>query len=155
MNQIRVGRLMLAGLATLIMWVAVEIVVEGMVAQALFGHVLRDQWLQKTGSQEWTALNYVVQMLLAVANSTLLVWLYASLRPMYGVGTKTALITSALVVTWVFLITINGINVGLFPQQAGLVEAVCEAIECPIALLAGAAIYEGQEKADDDRFEQI
>jgi hypothetical protein len=41
---------------------------------------------------------------------------------------------------------INFINLGLLPMKAGLIEAVFEAIEFPIAMMAGAAIYEGQEK---------
>lgn len=64
---------------------------------------------------------------------------------MYGVGARTALITSALGVIWVWSLTINLINLGFFPPVAGLVEAVYESIEFPLAMLAGAAVYEGRE----------
>ncbi len=38
--------------------------------------------------------------------------------------------------------TVNGINLGLFPPQVGLVEWVYELIEFPLAMIAGALVYE-------------
>jgi hypothetical protein len=52
-------------------------------------------------------------------------------------------LTCALGATWGFSLIINCINLGLFPLQAGLVEAVFELIEYPIAITAGAGVYEG------------
>jgi hypothetical protein len=62
---------------------------------------------------------------------------------MYDVGTKTALITSAFGVILGASLTINGINLGLFPAKVGLVELVYEIIEFPIAMISGAFTYEG------------
>jgi hypothetical protein len=62
---------------------------------------------------------------------------------MFGVGTRTALITSALGIILGFSATINGINLGLFPPQVGLIEWVYEAIEFPLAMIVGAMAYEG------------
>ena len=39
---------------------------------------------------------------------------------------------------------INLINLGLIPAQVGLIELGFETIEFPIAILAGAEVYEGR-----------
>lgn len=144
MNEIRVKRMLLAGLAMFLVWIVAEIIVEQMIGRLLFGNLIDDRWLQTaTNLGEWTASNHLVNLFIALLNSTLLIWLYASLRPMYGVGTKTALITSALGVVLGFSLFINMINLGLLPLQFGLMEAVFEAVEFPVAMLAGAAVYEG------------
>ena len=144
MNEIRVKRMLLAGLAMLVVWVVVEVLVEQVFARILFGQSSQEMWLQSIELRNWSALTYWVNSFIALLNCTLLIWLYASLRPMYGVGTKTALITSAFGVILMSSLFINLINLGLFPLQLGLMEAVFEAIEFPIAMIAGAAIYEGK-----------
>ncbi len=146
MNQINVKRMLLAGLAMLVVWIAVEILVERVISQCLFGQTTSDMWLQTIDLSHWTALNYWVSGLLPLLNCTILIWLYASLRPMFGVGTKTALITSAFGVILGFSLVINFINLGLLPVRLGLMEAIFETIEFPIAMIVGAGVYEGREK---------
>jgi len=148
MNKINIKRMLLAGLAMFVMWIAIEILLEGVIADLIFGRNTVEMLAEKLEFREWTAFNYWVNMIIPVLNCTLLIWLYASLRPMYGVGARTALITSAFCIVLGLLMFINFINLGLLPMKAGLIEAVFEAIEFPIAMLAGAAIYEGQEKWD-------
>ena len=152
MNEINVKRLLIAGLAMLIMWIAVailvQIVFEQLVAPVFFGQTAEEMWLEFIEPRDRSALNYWLDLLTALANCTLLIWLYASLRPMYGVGTKTALITSAFGIILGFSVSTNLINNGLIPLKLGLIETVCEAIEFPIAMLAGAAVYENREKWD-------
>jgi hypothetical protein len=150
MNEIRVRRLVLAGFATLLIFIALGILLQGIIGHAVFGDTLEAQWQQKFGPQEWTGINYLVALLKAVFQSTLVIWLYASLRPMYGVGAKTALITSGVLVTLVLSIVVGGINSGMLPAQASLVAVMYEAIEVPLAMLVGAAVYEGREEWDRD-----
>ena len=145
MNEIRVKRMVLAGLAMFVVWIAAVILVEGVIGSMLLGNRTQEQWLRTT---DWGILNHALNLSLALLNTILLIWLYASLRPMYGVGTKTALITCAFGVIWGFSLTLNGINLGLFPAQAALVEAVYEMIEFPIAMIAGAGVYEGDERRE-------
>jgi hypothetical protein len=142
MNKIRLNRMLLAGLVTLIVWIAVEILVEQVIGRTLFRGFIDEQWLQTTNLGDWGVQNHVLNILIALVNCTLLIWLYASLRPMFGVGTRTALITSALGIILGFSATINGINLGLFPPQVGLIEWVYEAIEFPLAMIVGAMAYE-------------
>ena len=148
MNQINIKRMLLAGLAMFVMWIAVEILLEGVIADLIFGKSTMAMMAEEVQFRDWTASNYWINTIIPILNCTLLIWLYASLRPMYGVGTKTALITSAFGVILGFSLFINFINLGVLPLRAGLIEAVFEAIEFPIAMLAGAAVYEGQEKWD-------
>ena len=144
MNEIRVKRMLLAGLTMFLVWIVAEIIVEQVIGRILFGNLIEERWLQTTTNlSDWNALNHVVNVLVTLLNCTLLIWLYASLRPMYGVGTKTALITSALGVVLGLSLFINMINLGLLPSQVGMIEAVFVSIELPIAMLAGAAVYEG------------
>ena len=150
MNEINIKRMVLAGLAMLVMWVAVAILIqilfEQVIAPIFFEQTAQEMWLEIIEPGDRRALNFWVESFTSLLNCTLLIWLYASLRPMYGVGTKTALITSAFGVILGFSLYVNLINLGLIPLKLGLIEAVCEGIEFPIAMLAGAAIYEGQEK---------
>ena len=148
MNKINIKRMLLAGLAMFVMWIAIEILLEGVIADLIFGKSSQEMWAEVIQFREWSALNFWVNTFIALLNCTLLIWLYASLRPMYGVGTRTALITSAFGVILGFSLFINFINLGLLPLRAGMIEAAFESIEFPIAMMAGAAIYEGQGKWD-------
>lgn len=143
MNRIRLNRMLLAGIATFFAWIVVEIVVEQVIGRILFGDFIEQQVLQTTNILDWGIPNYVLNILIALINCTLLIWLYASLRPMFGVGTRTALITSAFGIIFAFTMTINAINLGLVPARVGLVEWIFELIEFPLAMMAGALVYEG------------
>jgi hypothetical protein len=113
MNEIRVKRMLLGGCATFVAWVVAEIMIEGILSQLLFGDLIAGMWQEVGGLRDWKATNILVSTCLALGNSTLLIWLYASLRPMYGVGTKTAIITSAFGIVWGWLLVVNAINLGL------------------------------------------
>lgn len=143
MNRIRLNRMLLAGIATFFAWIVVEIVVEQVIGRIMFGDFIEQQVLQTTSILDWGIPNYVLNILIALINCTLLIWLYASLRPMFGVGTRTALITSAFGIIFAFTMTINAINLGLVPARVGLIEWIFELIEFPLAMMAGALVYEG------------
>lgn len=150
MNKIDIKRMLLAGAATLVMWIAVaillQILLEQIVAPLVFGQTTEELRLELTSPGSRGALGYWVGGLTSLLNCTLLIWLYASLRPMYGVGTRTALITSAFGIILGLALIINLISQGLIPLKLGLIEAACEAIEFPIAMMAGAAVYENRER---------
>ena len=146
MNEIRVKRMLFAGLIMLIVWTVVEFLVEHVFAQFLFGQTSSEMWRQAINLKHPSAVNFWVNQFVALTNCTLLIWLYASIRPMYGVGTRTALITSAFGAILTVSLFINFVNLGLFPLELGLLEAVFEAIELTISMIAGAAVYEGEAK---------
>ena len=148
MNEIRVKRMVLAGLAMFVMWVALEVLVEGVIADLVFGQASSEMWRTVIDQSEWSGLNTAVSTCIAILNCTIMIWLYASLRPMYGVGVKTVLITSAFFVAWMLSLFVNLTNLGLLPARLAMIEAVFEVVEFPIAMFVGAGVYEGnQEKA--------
>lgn len=143
MNRIRLDRMLLAGLVTFLVWIVVEFIVEQALGRIMFGNLFQMEWLYSSNVRNWSIVNHILNISIALVNCTVLMWLYASLRPMFGVGTKTALITSAFGIILGLSMTVNGINLGLFPARLGLVEIIYEAIEFPLAMIAGAMIYEG------------
>ena len=148
MNEIRVKRMLLAGLAMFLMWAAVEFLVELVIAPILFGQTSLEMWRPAIDMSTWSTSNTLVNNAIGLLNCTILIWLYASLRPMYGVGTKTALITSAFGIFLVLSMFINFTNLGLIPARIGLIEAVFVTIEFPIAMIVGAGVYEGAVRWD-------
>ena len=142
MNKVKITQLLLAGIATFFIWVVTEILVEQVLGNMIFGNHIQVSWYYSTNIPHWSISNNIINILIALINCTVLIWLYASLRPMFGVGTKTALITSAFGIIFGLSMSINGINLGLFPLQIGLLESAYEAIEFPVAMIAGAFIYE-------------
>ena len=143
MNRIRIDRMFLAGLVTFFVWIVVELIVEQALGRIVFGNLIQMEWLYASNVRNWSIVNHVLNISIALLNCTVLMWLYASLRPMFGVGTKTALIASAFGILLGLSMTVNGINLGLFPAKLGLVEIIYEAIEFPLAMIAGAMAYEG------------
>ena len=87
-----------------------------------------------------TMIAYVVfNFVLGIA----LVWLYAAVRPRFGPGPKTAVITglAAWVLLW-FLGFGGNLISGLFPTDLVVIIVIWEFFEVPIATLAGAWLYQ-------------
>jgi hypothetical protein len=83
---------------------------------------------------------YVVwNFLLGIA----LVWFYAAVRPRFGPGPKTAVITGLAVWFVVWLLGFGGTMIGgLFPTNLVVTIVIWELFEVPIATLAGAWLYQ-------------
>ena len=146
MNEINVKRMFLAGLGMLIVWVLVELLVEQVFAQFFFGQTAQEMWQEVIKVSGNSAQTFWINNIIAFLNCTLMIWLYALLRPMYGVGTRAALITSLFGIIMGTALFINMINLGIFPLKIALLEALFEAIEFPIAMIAGATVYEGEAR---------
>lgn len=143
MNRIKVNRVVFAGIVTLIVFIIVEIIVESVIGRALFGSMI-EEWYQKTYSiSKWSVATHVLNIFIALVICSTLAWLYAALRPMFGVGTKTALITSAFSLFFFATFYLNLVNLGIIPLQIALIDLGCNLIEIPIAITVGARIYEG------------
>jgi len=70
------------------------------------------------------------------------VWVYAAIRPRFGLGAKTAAIAGIGV--WFisrFLGTLAEMNMGLFPQKVLMTGLVWGLVELIIATMAGAWLY--------------
>jgi hypothetical protein len=141
MNRIRVNRLLIAGLATFLAFIAVELLWEGLIGTILLGEALESLTSYPRASQ-WTVRHQVANLTIAVGNCFMMIWLYASLRPMFGVGPRTALIASTFVFVFVFAFELNYTNLGFYPIRLALFDALSLIIELPLALVVGARVYE-------------
>ena len=141
MNQIKVKRLLLAGLATLVVFILVEFVVEITFDRLVFEHGVSD-WYLKLGTQHWGWAENLLNILIALLNTMMLIWLYAALRPMFGVGVKTALITSLFGFVFVTAFAINMANLSPYPWRVAFLETGYLAIELPVSIIVGAYVYE-------------
>jgi hypothetical protein len=146
MNQINIKRLLLAGVVVFVSWIVIEILLEHVLARLLIGQTTSEMWMEAVSLTELSGLSQGINLLVGLLNCTVMIWLYASLRPMYGVGTKTALITAAFGVAWVLSMFINVANLGLLPPRLAMVEAAFESIEIPLAMMIGALVYEGRQE---------
>ncbi len=138
MGKINLGRVVLGGLVAGVVLTVLETV--------LNVSILGDQWtaamesLNRTMSEAaGTVIAYVVwNFLLGIA----LVWFYAAVRPRFGPGPKTAVITGLAVWFVVWLLGFGGTVIsGLFPTNLVVIVVIWELFEVPIATLAGAWLY--------------
>ena len=83
---------------------------------------------------------YVVfNFLLGIA----LVWLYAAVRPRFGPGPKTAVITGLAAWFLLWFLGFGGTLIGgLYPTNLVVIIVIWELFEVPIATLAGAWLYQ-------------
>ena len=141
MNKIKVRRLFVAGLVTLVVFIVVEFMLEFVIFDALIG---LGKWVdQLYAPSSWSISNHVLNLFIALANSIMLIWMYAALRPMFGVGSKTALIASGFAYAFFFSFMINFANLRFYPMRPALIELFYQLIELPVAILVGAYYYEG------------
>jgi hypothetical protein len=123
----------------------VEWIVERLIGRALIGDYL-NAWHQTLPAPDWGAINILLNLFIALVNTIILMWLYAALRPMFGVGVKTALVTSFFVIVFMAVFSINMINLGVFPWEIGLLETIYLTVELPLAMIVGAKVYEADYK---------
>jgi hypothetical protein len=146
MNQINIKRLLLAGVVVFVSWIVIEVALEHILSTLVFGQSTSEMWMQAVGLNELSGLSVGINLLVGLLNCIVMIWIYASLRPMYGVGTKTALITAAFGVVWILSMFVNITNLGLLPARLALIEGTFEAVEVPLAMLIGALVYEGRNE---------
>jgi hypothetical protein len=89
----------------------------------------------------------VIYLLLGFVFGILGVWIYAAIRPRFGMGPKTAL--KAAIVVWIFYLgSIAGwASLGLYPTYILIMWAVVGLIETILAIMLGAWLYKEQEAA--------
>lgn len=143
MNEIKKGRLILAGFLTLGVFVVLEILVESVLGRLVFSHIL-EAYFPGVHVLRWGWAEKTLNISIALLNCMILIWLYAALRPMFGVGTRTALITSLYWLVFLGAFSINLANLGYYTWKLALIEMTYQLLELPLALIAGAYFYEAQ-----------
>lgn len=139
MANINVGRVILGGLLAGIVLSIGEVINGLMTGEALAAHFAE---LGITTVPSGGQLGVLIAA--TVAHGIVLVWLYAAIRPRFGPGVGTALITG--LVAWILvglLTTITLVTIGLFPAGAmTIVATVWALIEFLAAAVAGAWVYQ-------------
>jgi len=88
-------------------------------------------------------------LLLGFVFGILGVWIYAAIRPRFGMGSKTAL--KAAIVVWIFYLgSLAGwASLGLYPRYMIIMWAVVGLVETIIAVMLGAWLYKEEETATE------
>ena len=133
--------MIISGVIVLLVFLAVELLIEQLVGGFLFAGTIED-WADLLSISDWTATNYILNIVIVLVSCIMVMWLYAALRPMFGVGTKTALITSLFVLTFISAYAINETNLGLYPLNITLIQLFYWFVELPTAVIVGALFYE-------------
>jgi hypothetical protein len=142
MGKINLGRVLLGGLLAGVVLSVLEFV--------LNEPILGDQWTAAMESLGMappegagTMIAYVVwNFVLGIA----LVWLYAAVRPRFGAGPKTAVITGLAAWFLIWFLGFGGtVIAGMFPTNLVVIVLIWELFEVPIATVAGAWLYQEGE----------
>src|SRR5262249_20873403 len=134
-NRVRV---ILGGLLAGVVINIVEYITNGVVLKQAWGQAM--QALGKPGELSAVAIGMfnIWGFLLGIAA----VWLYAAIRPRYGLGVNTAI--RAGIAAWalaVFLANLSNYPLGLFPPRLLVITTVVALVEIVAATLVGAWIY--------------
>lgn len=120
----------------------------------LHGLVLGPQWRQVMAGlgrplQE-TGLRMSFYVLLGLAYGIVAMWVYASIRPRYGAGPRTALYAGLGV--WLLgycLPSMTWVVIGLFPRRLMAIAMLVGLVEILVATLAGAWLYQEPGKGTE------
>ena len=138
MSNIDNGRVLLGGLLA------------GLVIN--IGEFLRDgllladrvaEMLTSLGLSEPSGGQMVVFTIVGFALGVVTVWLYAAIRPRFGPGIRTAIVTG--VVIWLLIYPLPSIGyavLDMFPDDFLLIANIWGLVEIPLAAVAGAWLYQ-------------
>jgi hypothetical protein len=137
MGGINVGRVVLRGLAAGLVVNISEFVLNTIVIAAPMEAALKERNLPPFGVSPIIGFT-VLAFLLGIAT----VWLYAAMRPRFGAGVETAVITG--VVVWFFAYFYSGIGttlLAIFPARLMTVSLSWGFVEIVLGSIAGAWLY--------------
>jgi hypothetical protein len=143
MAKINYRRVLLGGLLAAVVLVVAEVIVEALILGNIPGIGSERERLGSLGMtrENWSVVNNLIQLLIPILSCFLMVWVYAAMRPRFGPGPKTALLTGAVFLgNWLILL-IYFTNVGLLPLKISIISFIDNLIVIPAAVLAGARIY--------------
>jgi len=139
-QKINLGAVFRGGALAAITFVIVEFVLEGAVGLLglneadLFRDAFPNIVLGGTAYHAWNIVHLFLVFFLAI-------WVYAAIRPRFGPGPKSALITSFILWFLYFSFVMNFARLGIFPLNLAIVSLAFNFVEIPAAILAGAKVY--------------
>ena len=137
-NRVRV---ILGGLLAGVVINIVEFITNGVVLNSAWAQVM-----QSLGKPPLTVSSILLFNVWGFLMGIASVWLYAAIRPRYGVGPATAI--RAGVAAWVmsvFLVTVTNYAIGLVPVRLLVITSLVELVEIPVATVVGAWLYKEDE----------
>ena len=135
------GRVILGGLLAGVVINIVEFITNGVVLNSAWAQVV-----QSLGKPPLTVSSIVLFNVWGFLMGIASVWLYAAIRPRYGVGPATAI--RAGVAAWVmsvFLVTVTNYAIGFVPVRLLVITSLVELIEIPVATVVGAWLYKEEQ----------
>jgi len=141
MGKINYAAVLKGGLLAAVSFIVVEFLLEG--AVGLLGLNEADLFREAypdivVGGAVYHVSNVVHLLLLFF----LAIWIYAAIRPRFGPGPKSALITSFVMWLMYLLFAMSFVKHGIFPLNLALVSLAFNLVEIPAAILIGARIYQ-------------
>jgi len=143
MGQLNWKRLILGGLLAGLIIDASEALVNGVIFAGNWDSVMANLNRPTTFSmKQMVALN-----LWGFITGITMMWFYASIRPRYGAGPKTAVIAGVGV--WLMAYALGGafpVIVHMFPRRLSAITMLLALVEAVIAALVGAMIYQEESQ---------
>ncbi len=137
------------GLAALAAWVAfavTEFALEGLVL--LLFDVSENELMAQTVTVSRSGARYhAVTFAFFFVECLVIMWLYSLIRTRYRPGVRAALVTSVVVTFLAFVAYVNFTNMGAFAVEALALSLGFNLVEMPVAVLAGAGVYETHQLA--------
>ncbi len=135
------ARVILGGLLAGVVINIVEFITNGVVLNNAWAQVM-----QSLGKPPLTVSSILLFNVWGFLMGIASVWLYAAIRPRYGVGPATAI--RAGVAAWVmsvFLVTVTNYAIGFVPVRLLVITSLVELVEIPVATVVGAWLYKEDE----------
>jgi hypothetical protein len=139
MGQLNWNRLILGGLLAGLIIDASEVVVNGVIFKDEWGAVMQSFHHSPTLSVK----QMIVMNLWGFATGITMMWLYASIRPRYGAGPKTAVIAGAAM--WLMnyaLGSVFPVVAHIYPLRLATTTLLIGLLEAIVAAWLGAMIYQ-------------
>ena len=140
MKKIRIGYVFLAGFVASLAFMFTEMVVEGSV-QFIFRISEAEMFIEAFDDLPSGTLYHMLNLLFLYLVCTLIMWIYAAIRPRFKKRVPAALATSAVFWLFVILFFVNYSNMGLYPYRMTLMTIGFNLVEIPAAVLAGSCVY--------------
>lgn len=144
MVKVNLGRLLLAAVVTFVAFIATEFVIENFV-YFLFNVSEHDLWVERAGVVLSGFKFHVLNLSLFLGICVVIMSVYALIRPSFDSTGKTVIAASAVTLLLFFLTFGTFVNMGVFSLEMMLLSLAFNLVETPVAVLAGASVYEGRQ----------
>ena len=138
MNKINIGRAILGGLVAGVILNIGEFVLNTMVLGKDMQEFFKRCGFPPNPGSTFIVIAVVITFVLGIV----IVLGYASIRPRFGAGPKTAIITALFAWFGVYFYqTVIGLGLGIMPTRVAVIALAWGLVEYIVATLAGAALY--------------